>query len=117
VKRSGRDEPMWVVIHKCIEATQEISLYNYLHLKPAKMICFSFYVVCFFLNKRARQVLPWGWGRRHGMKTMYTHVSKFKNNKIKKLKTNNNRDNPKPNEEHKYPISGRSKITSQIQVN
>jgi hypothetical protein len=25
VKRSGRDEPMWVVIHKCMETTLGIS--------------------------------------------------------------------------------------------
>jgi hypothetical protein len=33
VKRSGRDEPMWVVIHKCMEAMLGISLYSYLYLK------------------------------------------------------------------------------------
>jgi hypothetical protein len=30
VKRSGRDEPMWVAIHKCMEAMLGISLYSYL---------------------------------------------------------------------------------------
>jgi hypothetical protein len=28
VKRSGRDEPMWVAIHKCTKAMQGISLYS-----------------------------------------------------------------------------------------
>jgi hypothetical protein len=28
VKRSGRDEPIWVVIHKCMEAMLGISLYS-----------------------------------------------------------------------------------------
>jgi hypothetical protein len=32
VKRSGRDEPMWIVIHMCMEATLGISLYSYLYL-------------------------------------------------------------------------------------
>jgi hypothetical protein len=32
VKRSGRDEPMWVEIHTCMEATLGISLYSYLYL-------------------------------------------------------------------------------------
>jgi hypothetical protein len=40
VKRSGRDEPMWVVIHMCMEATLGISLYSYLYLKLAKMPSF-----------------------------------------------------------------------------
>jgi hypothetical protein len=30
-KRSGRKEPMWVVIYKCIEAMLGISLYSYLY--------------------------------------------------------------------------------------
>jgi hypothetical protein len=51
VKRSGRDEPMWVSIHKCMEATLGISLYSYLYLKRAKMLCLSYYLLCFLLNK------------------------------------------------------------------
>jgi hypothetical protein len=47
VKRSGRDEPMWVAIHMCMEATLGISLYRYLYLKLAKnaisfLLCFKF---------------------------------------------------------------------------
>jgi hypothetical protein len=30
VKRSGRDESTWIVIHLCIEAMLGISLYTYL---------------------------------------------------------------------------------------
>jgi hypothetical protein len=41
VKRSGRDEPMRVVIHMCMEAMLGISLYSYLHLKLAKTLCVS----------------------------------------------------------------------------
>jgi hypothetical protein len=33
VKRSDRDEPMWVVIHMYMEAMLRISLYSYLYLK------------------------------------------------------------------------------------
>jgi hypothetical protein len=39
VKKSGRDEPMWVVIHMCMEATLGISFYRYLYPKLAKMLC------------------------------------------------------------------------------
>jgi hypothetical protein len=35
-KRSGSDEPMWVAIHKCMEAMLGISLYSYLYLKLTK---------------------------------------------------------------------------------
>jgi hypothetical protein len=38
-KKSGRDEPIWVVIHKCMEAVLGISLYSYPYLKLAKMLC------------------------------------------------------------------------------
>jgi hypothetical protein len=39
-KRSGRDEPMWVAIHKCMEATLGISLYSYFYLKLEKRYIF-----------------------------------------------------------------------------
>jgi hypothetical protein len=55
VKRSGRDEPIWVVIHMYIETTQRIFLSSYLHLKIAKTLCFSFYSKCFFFNKIGEQ--------------------------------------------------------------
>jgi hypothetical protein len=54
VRRSGRDEPIWVVIHMCMEATQEISLYSYLYLELAKMAYFS-YLLCFFFYKIGEQ--------------------------------------------------------------
>jgi hypothetical protein len=40
VKRSRRDEAMCVVIHMCMVAMLGISLYSYLCLKLAKMLCF-----------------------------------------------------------------------------
>jgi hypothetical protein len=51
VKRTGRDEPVGVVIHICVEKTQTISLCSYLYLKLAEMPCFSYYLSCFFLYK------------------------------------------------------------------
>jgi hypothetical protein len=51
VKRCGRDEPMWVVIHMYMEAMLGISPYNYLYLKLAKMLCLSYYLLCFLFNK------------------------------------------------------------------
>jgi hypothetical protein len=61
VKRSGRDEPMWVSIHMCMEAMLGISLYNYPCLKLAKML----YLILFYAfsspkleNKRVELVLP-----------------------------------------------------------
>jgi hypothetical protein len=62
VKRSGRDEPMWIVIYKCMEATLGISLYSYLYLKVAK--CIVFVIISYVFsstkleNKRVEQILP-----------------------------------------------------------
>jgi hypothetical protein len=53
VKRSSRDEPILVVIYIFMETTQRISLYSYIHLKLAKMLCF--YLTCFFFNKIGEQ--------------------------------------------------------------
>jgi hypothetical protein len=63
VKRSGRDESMWVAIYMCMEAMLGISLYSYLYPKLAKTLCLSYYCLCFLFNKRAEQVLP---GRGQG---------------------------------------------------
>jgi hypothetical protein len=41
---------MWVAIHKCMGAVLGISLYSYLYLKLAKMICLSYYLLCFLFN-------------------------------------------------------------------
>jgi hypothetical protein len=51
VKRSGRDEPMWVAIHKCTEAMLGIALYSYLYSKLAKTLCLSYSLLCFLFNK------------------------------------------------------------------
>jgi hypothetical protein len=42
VKRSGRDEPMWAAIHMYIEAMLGISLYSYLFLKLARILCLTY---------------------------------------------------------------------------
>jgi hypothetical protein len=54
MKRSGRDEPMWVVTHKCMEAMLGISLYSYLYLKLPKTPCLSYYLL-YFLFKKIRE--------------------------------------------------------------
>jgi hypothetical protein len=80
VKTSGRDEPIWVVIHICVEIAQGISLYSYPYLKPVKPYV-SLYVFSSTKSekKRAEQVLPGGWGMGDCVQIMYTHVSKCKN--------------------------------------
>jgi hypothetical protein len=66
VKRSGRDEPVWVVINRCMETTLGISLCSCLYLKPAKMLCVSYYLLCFLFNKISEQEgrtgSAWKWG-------------------------------------------------------
>jgi hypothetical protein len=83
VKKSGRDEPLWVaIIQKCTEATLGISLYSYLYLKLAKTL--YYYLLCCLFNKIGER----GGGRRMGevAQTMYTHISKCKNDKIQERK-------------------------------
>jgi hypothetical protein len=85
VKRTGRDEPMWVAIHKCMEAMLGISLYSYLYLKLAKTLFFLLSLM-FSLqqNQRTRgQNRFWWWGKGEVAQIMYTHVSQCRNNKIK----------------------------------
>jgi hypothetical protein len=55
VKRSGRDEPVQVVICMCMEAMLGISLYSSLYLKLAKMLSLSYYRVCLFFNKTGEE--------------------------------------------------------------
>jgi hypothetical protein len=43
VKMSVRDEPIRVVIYMCIESMLGISLYSYLYLMLATMLCVSYY--------------------------------------------------------------------------
>jgi hypothetical protein len=81
----GRDEPMWVAIHKYMEAMLGMSLYSYLYLKLGKTLCVSYYRLCFLFNKIREQEGGTGFaGRGRVAQTMYTHVSKCK--KQKKIK-------------------------------
>jgi hypothetical protein len=92
VKRSGRDEPIQVVIHMCMEAMLEISLYSYPYLKLAKMLWISYYFLCFFFNKigeEGRTSSAWKQGVA-GMggemaQTMHTHMNKCINSQRKKF--------------------------------
>jgi hypothetical protein len=55
VKRSGRDEPMYVVIHKCMEAMLGISLYAHISPKLANILCLSYYLLRFSLQQNWRR--------------------------------------------------------------
>jgi hypothetical protein len=50
-KRSGKNEPWRVAIHKYMEATLGISLYSYFYPKLGERICLSYYLLCFVFNK------------------------------------------------------------------
>jgi hypothetical protein len=99
VKRSGRDEPKQVSIHKCMEAMLGISLYSYLYLKVAKTLCLSHCFLCFLFNKireeeggtgsawKGRRWEEGGGGRREEVaKTIYICINKCKNDKTKERK-------------------------------
>jgi hypothetical protein len=90
VKRSGRDEPIGVVIHMCVEAVLGISLYGYPYLKLAKMSCLS-YCLCLLFKKNWRRgqnrfclgERGVGWEREEVegkgeevAQTMYAHMNK-----------------------------------------
>jgi hypothetical protein len=72
VTRSGIDDPVWVSIHKYMEAILGISLYTYCYLKLTKILCLSYYLLCFLFNKIGEeetiQVLPGSsrWGMVRG---------------------------------------------------
>jgi hypothetical protein len=78
VKRSDRDEPMWVVTHLCMEAIPGISSYLYLNL--AIILCLSYYLLCSLFNKigeEGRTDSAWkrggGAGQRDGPNNVYTY--------------------------------------------
>jgi hypothetical protein len=89
VKRSGRDEPIWVVIHMFMETILGISLCSYLYLKLAKMLCLTYYCLCLLFNKigeEGRTGSAWkqggggrGGGREHWgemAQTKYAYMNK-----------------------------------------
>jgi hypothetical protein len=73
-----------------MEAMLGISLYSYLYLKLAKMLSLSYYLLCFLFIKIREQESRTGSAWKLGQggvgvaQTMYIHVSKYKNDKIKK---------------------------------
>jgi hypothetical protein len=61
VKRSGREEPMWVAIHVCMETMLGISLYGYISNKQKLYVILIISYVFFSTkleNKKVEQVLP-----------------------------------------------------------
>jgi hypothetical protein len=94
VKRSHRDESIWVVIHMCIEAMLGISLYSYPDVKLVKMLCLSYCCLCLVFNKvgeEGRTGSAWkqgggvgrgrgwrkGWGAgERSAQTTYAHMNK-----------------------------------------
>jgi hypothetical protein len=51
VNRSGRDKPICIIIHMCMEAMLRISLYSYLYLNLVKILCLSYYLLFVLFNK------------------------------------------------------------------
>jgi hypothetical protein len=88
VKRSGKEEPMWVAIHMCMEAMLGISLYSSLSQTSKNTMSFLLSLM-FSLQQNWRrgrnQILPGSrvvvGGRRWPKQCI--HVSKCKNVKIK----------------------------------
>jgi hypothetical protein len=76
MKGTGRDEPIWVVRHTCMETTQGISLYTYLYFKVAKTPGFSYYLLCFFFNRIGEQEGRTGSAGARGVQIMYTYACK-----------------------------------------
>jgi uncharacterized phage-associated protein len=71
-----------------MEAKLEISLHSYLYTKLAKTLYLSYYLLCLLFDKIREQESGTGSAWKEGCvaQTMYTHVSKCKNNKRKKRK-------------------------------
>jgi hypothetical protein len=64
VKRTDKNEPIWVVTHICMETTQGSSLYSYLYLKLTKPPCFFF---CKIGKQEGRTGLGgFAWGEGEG---------------------------------------------------
>jgi hypothetical protein len=78
--RFGRNETIWIAIHKCMETTPGISLYSYLYHKPAKMLCLFFLLSPVFSlqqnqkrgqNRFCLEAGGWEWeGRWHKHRNM-----------------------------------------------
>jgi hypothetical protein len=71
-----------------MEAILGISLYSYLYLKLAKMVCLSYFLLCFLFNKIREQEDGTGSAQNSGgrgvvVQTKYAHIRKCKNDNIK----------------------------------
>jgi hypothetical protein len=55
VRRSGRDEPICIAIHMCMDVMLGISLYSYHYPKLAIMLMLSFHLSCVLSNKIGEQ--------------------------------------------------------------
>jgi hypothetical protein len=74
VKRSGRDEPMWVAIHKCMKAILGTSLSAELSLSQTSKNAISFLLSLMFSLQQNWRRRGWnrvcpdagGWGRGEG---------------------------------------------------
>jgi hypothetical protein len=70
--------------------------YSYLYPKLAKFLCLPYYLLCFPINKIREESgtgstwIRGGGGGVHGT-TMYTDISKYKNDKNRKKKQNKNK--------------------------
>jgi hypothetical protein len=68
-----------------MEAMLGIFLYSNLYLKLEKMLCLSYYLLCYQRTRGRYRFCPEAGGEVMGRKvaqTMYIHVSKYKNDKI-----------------------------------
>jgi hypothetical protein len=80
------DEPIWLQYTYAWKQHKKSIIY--LYLKLAKMLFFSYYLLCFLFNKSREQEGGTGSARNRGVavevaQIMYTHASKYKNDKIK----------------------------------
>jgi hypothetical protein len=86
VKKSGKDEPVWVVIHICMETTQGISLYSYFYLKLAKTLFFLLSLMFSLQQNQSTRGRNRFYPEREEVgrsQMVYTPVSKCKKDKIK----------------------------------
>jgi hypothetical protein len=84
-----RSEPRWVAIHiHNGSSARNLSVLLFLS-QSSKMLCLCYYLLCFLFNKIGEQEGRTGsaWMqrvvRREVAQTMYTHMSKCKNDKMK----------------------------------
>jgi hypothetical protein len=60
-KKPGRNEPMWVAIHMCMEAIRGSYLCSYLYHQQTKLICLFYYLLCLLFNKMGEGGIGSAW--------------------------------------------------------